>query len=149
MPIVSVTRLRLRSVRFLPAFALYTWRSFRQVRAADAFQGGSILADRRLTFWTMTVWTTAEAMRGYRNTGAHLDAMKYLIDWCDQASYVHWSQDESNGPEPQIPSWAAADQHMRAEGKLSKVRFPSPDHATLSYRAPRLATAGPIRPARP
>lgn len=54
MPFVSIMRLRVRSVRFLPGFALHTLRSIRQVRHAPGFRGGSLLADRAWTFWTMT-----------------------------------------------------------------------------------------------
>ena len=56
MPFVSITRLRVRSWRFLPGFAFHVWRSVRQVRAATGFQGGSLLPERGRTFWTMTLW---------------------------------------------------------------------------------------------
>ena len=50
MPFASITRLRLRSRRFLPGFAFHTWRSMRQVRRAEGFLSGAVLADRQLTF---------------------------------------------------------------------------------------------------
>ena len=141
MRFVSITRLRLRSFRFLPLFALHTYRSLQQVRRAPGFQGGSILADRRWTFWTMTAWDAQESMRGYMISGSHKAAMPGLLAWCDEASVVHWEQAEDS-----LPSWETADGRMREQGRVSKVRFPSPRHATLSYRAPRVTTAGPIRP---
>ena len=63
MPFVSVTRLRLRSVRFLPGFAWHNLRTLKQVKAAPGFRGGSVLADRRWAFWTLTAWDSREAMR--------------------------------------------------------------------------------------
>ena len=54
MLFISITRLRIRSIRLLPAFALYTLRSRNQVRHAPGFQGGSLLIERAWTFWTMT-----------------------------------------------------------------------------------------------
>jgi heme-degrading monooxygenase HmoA len=143
MPFVSVTRLRIRSVRFLPFFARYTMRSLNQVKKAPGFKGGSILADRGWTFWTMTSWDSQGSMRRFMTSGSHRAAMPHLLDWCDEASVVHWEQ-----PGDVLATWNEADQHMRQSGRVSKVRFPSSSHATLSYQTPRITAAGPIRPAK-
>ncbi len=71
MYFISVTRLRVRSLRFLPAFFLDAARSQRQVAAAPGFLAGSLLPDRRWTFWTLTLWDSADSMRAYMTTGAH------------------------------------------------------------------------------
>jgi len=65
MVFVSLTRLRIRSIRFVPLFAFHTFRSLRQVSKSPGFQSGSILADRSWTFWTLTVWDMQESMRAY------------------------------------------------------------------------------------
>lgn len=143
MGFVSVTRLRLRSAWFLPRFAWHALGSVRQCRQAHGFLGGSLLPDRKLTFWTMTLWRDQAAMRAYMAGGAHLQAMPKLLDWCDEASVVHWTQD---GDAP--PGWDEADRRMRTQGRASKVRHPSAVHASLSFAAPRTTAAGPIRPAR-
>lgn len=143
MSFVSVTRLRVRSFRFLLPFALHFLRTRRQVRDAPGFQGGSLLADRAWTFWTMTAWDSQASMRRYMTAGAHRAAMPRLLDWCDEASVVHWDQ-----PGDALPTWPEADRRMRESGRPSKVRNPSPDHAALNYRGPRVVTAGPILPAR-
>ncbi len=139
MIFVSLTRLRIRSIRFVPLFVLHTSGSLRQVRRAPGFQGGALLADRSWTFWTLTAWDTQESMRGYMISGSHKKAMPHLLDWCDEASVAHWTQ-----PEPNLPSWTEADRRMRESGRISKVLHPSPQHATLSYRAPRTTTGGTI-----
>jgi hypothetical protein len=143
MPFISITRLRVRSVRFLPGFALYTLRSLRQVRGSPGFQGGGLLADRGWTFWTMTAWDGEESMRRYMTSGSHKLAMPRLLDWCDEAAVVHWDRLEAA-----LPPWTEADKRMREGGRSSKVRNPSPQHADLSYRAPRMATGGRIIPRR-
>ncbi len=79
MALISITRLRVRSIRFLPAFALHVLRSRRQVRRAPGFQGGSLLLDWRWAFWTMTAWDTLENLRRYMSTGAHRTVMPYLL----------------------------------------------------------------------
>ena len=142
MSFVSITRLRVRSVRFLPGFALYTHRSLLQVRKAAGYLGGGLLADRSWTFWTMTTWDSQASMRQYMVSGAHRSAMPKLLDWCDEASVTHWDQ-----PQMSLPSWSEADQRMRSAGRISKVRHPSPGHAALSYREPRLTAGKEIRPA--
>lgn len=142
MPFISITRLRVRSVRFLPLFALYTLRSLRQVKSAAGFQEGRLLADRRWTFWTMTAWDNEESMKRFMTGGSHKEAMPRLMNWCDEASVVHWDETQAG-----LPTWTEADQRLRSNGRASKVRNPSPQHDTLSFRAPRLTRSGPIRPA--
>ena len=144
MSFIGVTRLKVRSIRFLPSFALHAFRARRQVRKAPGFQGGSLLADRNWTFWTMTAWDSQESMRRFMTTAPHRAAMPHLLDWCDEASVVHWDQ-----PGASLPSWLEADKRMRESGRPSKVRNPSLRHATLSYDPPRTARARPIQPAGP
>jgi hypothetical protein len=132
MALISVTRLRLRSLRFLPAFAWHTWASTRQARRAPEFLGGQLAREGARTFWTLTAWTDEAAMRRYRGADAHLRAMPRLLHWCDEASVVHWRQDG-----PDLPDGAAALRRMVAEGRPSKVLHPSPEHA-----AGRIAPAG-------
>jgi heme-degrading monooxygenase HmoA len=139
MTFVSLTRLRIRSFRFVPLFALHTWRSLRQVRSAPGFQTGAILADRNWTFWTMTAWDSEESMRQFMLSGSHKTAMPHLVEWCDEASVAHWTQQEAL-----VPSWIEADRRMREGGHSSKVRNPSPKHATLAYRAPRTIAGAKI-----
>lgn len=139
MAFVSLTRLRIRSLRFVPVFYLYTTRSLAQVKKAGGFRTGALLADRRWTFWTMTAWDTQESMRAYMVNGSHRQAMPHLLQWCDEASVAHWTQADDT-----IPSWAEADQRMRESGRISKVRYPSPQHATLDYAPPRTVLSGPI-----
>ena len=139
MTFVSLTRLRIRSVRFVPLFALHTWRSMRQVKHAPGFQTGAILADRSWTFWTMTAWDDQESMRQFMASGSHKTAMPHLLNWCDEASVAHWMQ-----PEAELPSWTEADMHMRQSGRSSKVKNPSPQHIDMSYRPPRTTAGGRI-----
>ncbi len=142
MPFFSVTRLRIRSARFLPFFAIHTFRSLAQVKRAPGFKSGSLLIDRSRTFWTMTAWDSQDSMRRYMIKGSHRAAMPHLLEWCDEASVVHWDQQE-NG----LPAWNEADRRMRESGRASKVKFPSSCHATLIYRSPRVTTIAPIRSA--
>jgi heme-degrading monooxygenase HmoA len=121
MHLVSVTRLRVRSWRFLPGFVLDAVRSVMQARATP----GCVDVQTRRTagnvFWTTTVWTTEAAMKSFRNAGVHQRAMRTLSEICDEASYVHWTQEDSKPP-----SWVEGHSRLCTEGKLSKVKHPSP-----------------------
>jgi hypothetical protein len=88
----------------------------------------------------MTSWDTQEAMRQFMISGPHKTAMTFLLEWCDEASVAHWDQ-----PEATLPSWTIADQRMRESGRPSKVKNPSPHHASLTYRIPRATIGRAIR----
>lgn len=139
MIFLSLTRLRIRSVRYLPFFLLYALRSRHQAKHSPGFLSGKLLADRDRTFWTMTAWRNMDAMRGFMTSGAHKSVMPHLLDWCDEASVAHWDQEELS-----LPSWDEADRRMRELGRPSKVKYPSPRHASLSYRKPRTSGSAPI-----
>lgn len=120
MAFISVTRLRVRSIFYLPQFFWHTFKSQKQAKRAHGMLGGRLLLESRWTFWTMTAWESEAAMRAFRSSGAHMKAMPKLLDWCDEASYAHWEQESA-----ELPSWAEGRRRMVAEGKLSKVNNPS------------------------
>lgn len=133
--IVSVTRLRVRAARYLPPFLVAALRIGRQARASQGFIDGIITSESAWAYWTLTVWRDEAAMRGFRSAGVHGATMRRLLDWCDEASYVHWQQDAGD-----LPSLAVAHERMSRHGKLSKVRHPSREHSagrTASERLPR------------
>ena len=149
MAFISLTRLRIRSIRFLPLFAVHIIRTLRQIRKAPGFQQGALLPDRKWTFWTMTAWNSQESMRMYMTSGSHKSAMPHLLDWCDEASVAHWTQPDSALPPAlpaDFPNWTEADQRMRQQGRASKVLHPSPNHLSLTYDPPRTTGGATIRP---
>jgi hypothetical protein len=131
MAFVSVTRLHVRKWRFLPSFVIDALRSRRQVELSAGLLGGRFATEFPFGFWTITVWADEQAMRRFRNAGDHLKAMTRLLDWCDEASYAHWQQEDSS-----VPSATVAFERLRDVGKLSKVRHPSAAH-TFGKTAPR------------
>lgn len=123
MPATSITRLRLRKLRFLPAFLYRAHLAQRQAAASDGFLGGYLAISRRLAFWTITVWQDVESMHAYRRAGAHLRVMPKLFRWCDEAA-VATAFDMAAEP----PSAAEAAQRLGRDGRLVKVRFPTEAH---------------------
>ena len=140
MPFVSVTRLRVRSWRFLPAFMVAALRTGRQARTAGGNLGAKVLRDRRNVFWTCTCWESEAAMKAFMIAGAHGPAMRKLLEWCDEASLVHWSQDDS-----ELPSWTEAHRRMLRAGRTSKVNHPSAAQKAFHIEAPKEVGHGDVR----
>jgi Domain of unknown function (DUF3291) len=120
MPLISVTRLRVRSWGYVPQFAWQSLKSARQAERSTGFLGGRLLRNPQNAFWTMTVWKDDAAMNAFRSAGAHGRVMRKLLDWCDEAAVVHWHQQTL-----ELPSWQDAHSRMVKEGRPSKVNYPS------------------------
>src|SRR5690242_18875229 len=90
MPIAAITRLRLRSFRFLPAHIVYAIRSQRQARGSDGCLAVDVRQQGFRVFWTRTLWRDAKAMRAFATGGAHRVVMPKLQNWCDEASLAEW-----------------------------------------------------------
>ena len=50
----------------------------------------------------------------------HGPAMRKLLEWCDEAALVHWTQEDE-----ELPTWTEAHRRMLREGRPSKVNHPS------------------------
>jgi hypothetical protein len=132
--VASVTRLRVRSVRYLPAFLWKTFLAQRQVVRAPGFLGGRLLLDAHRTFWTLTTWQSEQAMKAFRGSRPHSKIMPRLVTWCDEASYAHWAPTDAS-----VPTWQEAYEHLVGEGLLSRVAHPSRDHDARHFAKPRLS----------
>ena len=137
MAFISVTRLRVRSWRFLPMFYVRSYQAARQAVAAEGNLAVALLPDRNNAFWTATGWTSEAAMKAYIIAGAHGPVMRKLLHWCDEAAVVHWSQDDGTV----LPSWQDAHARLRREGRPSKVNHPSPSQLAFEIPEPRVTAA--------
>jgi hypothetical protein len=131
MAFISVTRLRVRSFIYLPQFLWDAFKSMRQVERSFGFLGGRLLVNPNYVFWTMTAWKDEAAMNAYRVGGAHRRAMPKLLNWCNEAAVVHWTQESS-----EIPVWQEVQVRMAKEGRPSKVNHPSPAQASNHIPGP-------------
>jgi quinol monooxygenase YgiN len=140
MPFVSITRLRLRSWTYLPVFFVAALRSALQARRAAGNISVIVLRDARNTFWTQSLWRDEAAMRSFMMSGAHQTIMPKLLEWCDEASIVHWTQDSL-----QPVSWDEGHRRMQHDGRASRVRYPSGAHQRFEIPAPVIGRAGDLR----
>lgn len=64
-------------------------------------------------------------------SGVHRQAMRKLLEWCDEAALVRWEQENHREA-----NWVEAHLELQAQGRHSKVNQPSPAHESFSIRAP-------------
>ena len=140
MPVISITRLRVRSWSYLPAFFVQTLRIARQAAAAGGNLSVRLLRDRRNTFWTSTSWSSEGSMKDFMHAKPHGPTMRRLLDWCDEAALVHWTQAGS-----ELPSWEEAHKRIQQEGRPSKVNHPSAAHMAHTFPVPTARRTGELR----
>jgi hypothetical protein len=130
MAIVTVTRLRLRSLRFFPGFLWYTRRSIGQAKRTPSNLGVRVRKTKGLAFWTLSIWRGNQAIRTFVPASPHREAMQKLPHWCDEAAFADWEQETADWP-----SWETAAEKLAASGRLVNVLHPSEQH-----RAGRIET---------
>ena len=140
MPVISITRLRVRSWRYLPVFFVQALRIARQAASAEGNLAAALVRDRHKTFWTGTSWSSEAAMKTFMHSGVHGPVMKKLVNWCDEAAVVHWTQ---NGAE--LAPWEEAHQRLQRDGRRSKVNHPSPAHTAYEIPAPAIGPTSQLR----
>ena len=140
MPVVSITRLRVRSWWLLPLFFLRTWQAARQAAVSEGNLGVALLRDRHVTFWTGTCWSSEGSMKAFMHAGVHGPVMRKLLDWCDEAALVHWTQEGAD-----LPSWEQAHTRLQQDGRRSKVHHPSANHTAYEIASPVLGRTREVR----
>jgi hypothetical protein len=99
-------------------------RSLRQARHSQGCLAADVRREKALVFWTRTAWTDLAAMRAFMGSGAHRTVMPKLLEWCDEASLVHFEHETGS-----VPDWEEAAIKVRDNGRTSRVRHPSAAHA--------------------
>lgn len=98
---VSIGRLRLKPdgnrVRFLWHGAL----AYLQAKRAPGIIRASVYREDSRTLWSLSVWSSSEAMLAYRNSGSHLRVMKISQALGARVDFRHWQADA-------VPSWEEA-----------------------------------------
>lgn len=118
--IAAVTRLQLRSWRFLLPFMIHASRSQRQAVTSIGCFGVTTRKTRGWAFWTLSVWEGEASLREYLRASPHRDAMPRLFPWCEEAVTTHWSVDSR-----EMPSWEDATRRLLEGGRLLRVKYPS------------------------
>src|SRR5437667_11726186 len=88
MAFASVTRLRVRSWRFLPMFLIQSFRAAQQAKSAEGSLAVALLRQPQNTYWTRTVRKSESAMTAFMLTGAHRGVMRKLLNCGDEEALV-------------------------------------------------------------
>ena len=103
--IISTTKFKLNRLSLYGQFFIDTYRVVKQVKKA----GGIVhMKINPISLRTITVWKTREHMLKFRNSDAHLHAMKKSKSFGEITS-VTWESDV-------IPSWKEATERLKRAG---------------------------------
>ena len=128
---ISITRLRLRNWLYLPMFFIASGKCVKQAQISSGFVKGATLSDRKLAFWTVTLWNDTASMKEYRSSGAHKEIMPKFAGWCSEGCVGHWETSDHA-----LPDWPEIGKQMRVLGRPSPVDHPSSNHPSMAFLEP-------------
>jgi quinol monooxygenase YgiN len=99
MPIIVVTRLRLRDPSLLDEFFTHAAAVLEQAMKSEGNLGADALAEAHDAWWSVTAWDDRAHMEAYVNTDPHLSTEALLDHLCDEATFVDWER-SGIAPEP-------------------------------------------------
>jgi len=99
MPVIVITRLRLRDPAFFDEFFTSAVAAVQQAQATEGNLAADVLAEANNTYWTRTAWQERAEMDSFVGSEPHLTTMNRVDDWCDEATFVVWEQAGGDPPD--------------------------------------------------
>ncbi len=136
MPVLAMTRLRLKSVRLLPRFIWASEAAVDRLRTAPGFLRGKLLAELNLAMWTASLWHSEEGMRAFYLSGAHRALTPKLREFACESIVGHVPYESS-----ELPSWQFIYENLCKVGRYSDALLsePSDNHRNRNVTRPRFA----------
>lgn len=131
MPVIVVTRLRLRDPAFFDEFFTSAVAVVELAQSSKGNLGADVLTEANDTYWTRTAWQERELLDAFVGSEPHLSTMSRLGDWCDEATFVDWEQASAD-----LPHWVDGYRHLVANGQAASLANASPAHHTRDFPAP-------------
>jgi quinol monooxygenase YgiN len=131
MPVIVVTRLRLRDPALLDEFFTAAVAAIEQAQKSEGNLGADALADANNAWWSVSAWQGRRTMQAFVNSEPHLSISKRLDHFCDEATFVDWQQ-----ASPALPDWQTSWRHLTADGKVAELTHPSDANQTRAFPAP-------------
>jgi len=116
MPVIVVTRLRLRDPALLDEFFTDAVAAIEQAQQSQGNLGADALADANNAWWSVTAWQDRSLMQGFVDSQPHLGISTRLDHYCDEATFVDWEQ-----ASPDLPDWRTSWRHLTADGKVAAL----------------------------
>jgi hypothetical protein len=131
MPVIVVTRLRLKDPGLVNEFFTDAVAAIEQAQKSAGNLGADALADAGNAWWSVSAWSGREPMRAFVRREPHQTIITRLDHYCDEATFVDWEQDAS-----QLPGWQACWQHLVADGQPAELSEPSAANLTRAFPPP-------------
>jgi quinol monooxygenase YgiN len=131
MPVIVITRLRLKDASLTDEFFADALAAIEQAKQADGNLGVDALADANNAWWTVTSWGERRQMHSYVGGEPHRAIMSRLDRFCDEATFVDWEQDSAD-----LPDWQAGWRRLVDGGTPGRLSQPSAAHQTRDFPAP-------------
>ena len=131
MPLIVVTRLRLKDPAYFDEFFAAAVAVVEQATKSDGNLGADVLAEANNTYWTRTAWQGRELMDAFVGAQPHLNTMGRIADWCDEATFIDWEQ-----PSADPPDWQDGYRRLVASGQAASLTHATQAHRTRDFPAP-------------
>jgi len=131
MPIIVVTRLRLRNPTLIDEFFTHAAAVIEQAMQSEGNLGVDALAEAHDAWWSVTAWRERAAMQACVNAEPHLSTEALLDRLCDEATFVDWEQ-----ASPQLPDWQTCWHHLVTDGQSATLTDESEANQTRAFPAP-------------
>jgi hypothetical protein len=131
MPVIVVTRLRLRDPAFFDEFFAQAVAVVEQAKNSQGNLDADVLAEANNTYWTRTAWQERGLMDAFVGGEPHLSTMGRLDDWCDEATFVDWEQVGAD-----LPDWEDSYRRLMAGGQAASLTNATEAHHTRDFPAP-------------
>ena len=131
MPVIVVTRLRLKDPALLDEFFTDGVAAIEQAQKSEGNLGTDALAEAHNAWWSVSAWQDRQLMRAFVDTQPHLGITARLDHYCDEATFVDWEQDS-----PDLPDWQTSWRHLTADGKAAELTEASPANQGRDFPPP-------------
>src|SRR2546421_1630553 len=131
MPVIVVTRLRLKDPALLDEFFTDAVAAIQQAQKSDGNLGADALADANNAWWSVSSWQARGPMRAFVRSEPHRSITARLDHYCDEATFADWEQDS-----PDLPDWQMNWRHLTADGKVAELTDASPANQTREFHPP-------------
>jgi hypothetical protein len=138
MPVIVVTRLRLKDPALFGEFFASAVAVMEQAQQAAGNLGADVLAEANNTYWTRTAWQEHDLMDAFVGSDPHLRTMSRIDDWCDEATFVEWEQATAD-----LPDWQDGYRRLVASGQGASLTGGTQAHRTRDFPAPVLSPKPP------
>jgi hypothetical protein len=137
MPVIVVTRLRLRDPSLLDEFFTHAVAVIEQATHAEGNLGVDALAEAHNAWWSVTAWQDRNRMQAFIDSEPHNSTAALLDHLCDEATFVDWEQASA-----QLPDWQTSWRRLVADGYSAPLTHQSDANQTRHFPAPVEPPAG-------